>query len=115
MLAKNLSVTLCTDNRLVSRTTICNEYRLALDNFAISPGKLKDLVTYGFKRSFYYHSYTEKRRYVRKMLDYYESLEKKHGIQWCLYRYKDPLRGFLYRMITRPTASCGAGISSTYP
>ncbi|MDR2797140.1 MAG: adenosine deaminase family protein [Treponema sp.] len=81
MLAKNLSVTLCTDNRLVSRTTICNEYRLALDNFDIAPGKLKDLVTYGFKRSFYYHSYTEKRKYVRKMLDYYESLEKKHGIR----------------------------------
>jgi adenosine deaminase len=81
MLEKNLSVTLCTDNRLVSRTTVCNEYRLALDNFALSPGKLKDLVTYGFKRSFYYHSYTEKRRYVRKMLDYYESLEKKHGIR----------------------------------
>ncbi|MDR2394218.1 MAG: adenosine deaminase family protein [Treponema sp.] len=81
MLAKNLSVTLCTDNRLVSRTTICNEYRLALDNFDIAPGKLKDLVTYGFKRSFYYHSYTEKRKYVRKMLDYYESLEKKYGIR----------------------------------
>ncbi|MDR2633939.1 MAG: adenosine deaminase family protein [Treponema sp.] len=80
MLEKKLSLSLCTDNRLVSRTTICNEYRLALDNFAISPAKLKDLVTYGFKRSFYYHSYTEKRAYVRKVLNYYESLEKKHGL-----------------------------------
>ncbi|MDR1302241.1 MAG: adenosine deaminase family protein [Treponema sp.] len=81
MLEKNLSLSLCTDNRLVSHTTICNEYRLALDNFTISPAKLKDLITYGFKRSFYYHSYTEKRRYVRKVLDYYQSLEKKHGVR----------------------------------
>ena len=81
MLENNLSVTLCTDNRLVSHTDICREYRLALDNFAISPRMLKDIIAYGFKRSFYYHSYREKRAYVRKVLDYYEKLEKKHGIR----------------------------------
>jgi adenosine deaminase len=81
MLAKNLSVTLCTDNRLVSHTDICNEYRLALDNFDISPAMLKDIIAYGFKRSFYYHPYAEKRKYVRKILDYYESLEKKYGVK----------------------------------
>jgi adenosine deaminase len=81
MLARNLSVTLCTDNRLVSHTTICNEYRLALDNFDISPAMLKDIIAYGFKRSFYYHPYAEKRKYVRKILDYYETLEKKYGVK----------------------------------
>jgi adenosine deaminase len=81
MLARNLSVTLCTDNRLVSHTNICNEYRLALDNFDISPAMLKDIIAYGFKRSFYYHPYTEKRKYVRTVLDYYERLEKKHGVR----------------------------------
>jgi adenosine deaminase len=81
MLARNLSVTLCTDNRLVSHTNICNEYRLALDNFDISPAMLKDIIAYGFKRSFYYHPYTKKRKYVRKVLDYYESLESKHGLK----------------------------------
>ena len=81
MLEHHLSVTLCTDNRLVSHTDICSEYRLALDNFAIGPRTLKDIIAYGFKRSFYYHSYREKRAYVRRVLDYYERLEKKHGIK----------------------------------
>jgi adenosine deaminase len=81
MLARNLSVTLCTDNRLVSHTNVCNEYRLALDNFDITPAMLKDIVAYGFKRSFSYHPYMEKRKYVRKVLTYYEKLEKKHGIK----------------------------------
>jgi adenosine deaminase len=81
MLARNLSVTLCTDNRLVSHTTVCGEYRLALDNFEISSAMLKDIIAYGFKRSFYYHPYPEKRKYVRKILDFYEKLEKKHGLR----------------------------------
>jgi adenosine deaminase len=81
MLERSLSVTLCTDNRLVSHTDICTEYRLALDNFPITPAMLKDIIAYGFKRSFYYHPYTEKRAYVRRVLDYYERLEKKYGIK----------------------------------
>ena len=81
MLARRLSVTLCTDNRLVSHTNICKEYRLALDNFDITPIMLKDIIIYGFKRSFYYHPYIDKRRYVRKVLSCYEALEKKYGIQ----------------------------------
>jgi adenosine deaminase len=81
MLAHNLSVTLCTDNRLVSHTNVCNEYRLALDNFDITPSMLKDIIAYGFKRSFYYHPYREKRKYVRTILDYYEKLEKKYGMK----------------------------------
>ena len=81
MLEKKLSVTFCTDNRLVSHTSICKELRLALDNFEISPRQLKDIIVYGFKRSFYYQPYQEKRTYVRKVINYYESLEKKHGIK----------------------------------
>lgn len=80
MLEKRISVTFCTDNRLVSNTTVCGEYRLALDNFDIGPGLLKDIIVYGFKRSFYYKSYPEKRSYVRKVLNFYESIEKKYGI-----------------------------------
>jgi adenosine deaminase len=81
MLDKKLSVTFCTDNRLVSHTTICKELRLALDNFDISPRQLKDIIVYGFKRSFYYQPYQEKRAYVRKVINFYEALEKKHGIK----------------------------------
>jgi len=76
MLENKLSVTFCTDNRLVSSTTVSNEIKLALDNFPINQRQLKDIIIYGFKRSFYYQPYTKKREYVRKVINYYEKIEK---------------------------------------
>ncbi|MBF0315264.1 MAG: adenosine deaminase family protein [Oligoflexia bacterium] len=81
MLEKKLSVTLCTDNRLISDTSITKEIKLAVDNFSISPSTLKDLIVYGFKRSFYPGEYHEKRGYVRQIMTYYEQIAKKHGVQ----------------------------------
>lgn len=72
-----LSVTLCTDNRTVSRTTVTDEFVKAVDTFDISPKELRDFVIYGFKRSFFPGTYLEKRRYVRQILNHYEKLEQK--------------------------------------
>lgn len=81
MLEHKLSVTFCTDNRLVSNTTVSRELLLALDNFAIDPKTLKNIIIYGFKRSFYYDDYTRKRAYVRQVINYYEELERRFGIR----------------------------------
>ncbi len=75
MLEKKMSTTFCTDNRLVSDTTVTKEVMKAIKFFNISPNKLKDIISYGFKRSFYPGSYLEKRKYVRQVLDYYDKLE----------------------------------------
>jgi len=80
MLDHKLSLTFCTDNRLMSHTTVTRELTLALDNFSIPPDQLKDIIIYGFKRSFYYHAYREKRDWVRRIIDYYETLEKRFGV-----------------------------------
>ncbi|MBI5299134.1 MAG: adenosine deaminase family protein [Deltaproteobacteria bacterium] len=80
MIDLKLSLSLCTDNRLVSHTTVCNEIEKAVESFPISPSQLKDIILYGFKRSFFFHSYAEKREYVRQVIDYYEKLEKKFGV-----------------------------------
>ncbi len=80
MLEAGISVSFCTDNRLVSNTTVCKELRLALDNFPISGRKLRDIVVYGFKRSFRFGSYREKRKYVRSCIDWYDSVAEKYGI-----------------------------------
>jgi adenosine deaminase len=72
-----LSVTLCTDNRLVSSTTVTNEILKAVETFDIAPKELKNLIAYGFKRSFYPGTYLEKRNYVRRVLDAFEAVEKK--------------------------------------
>jgi adenosine deaminase len=76
MLEHALSVTLCTDNRLVSSTTVTREIMLAVEAFDLDRQALKNLIVYGFKRSFYPGTYLEKRGYVRQAIDRYEQLER---------------------------------------
>lgn len=80
MLENGLSVTVCTDNRLVSNTTVTDELQLAVDNFDITPKRLKDIIIYGFKRNFYPATYMEKRVYCRQIIDYYQKLESEFKI-----------------------------------
>ncbi len=74
MIERELSTTICTDNRTVSKTTVTNEIKLALQNFDLNPKTLKNTIVYGFKRSFFPDQYGKKREYVRKCIDYYEKL-----------------------------------------
>ena len=74
MLDARLSCTLCTDNRLVSHTSMTNEIGLALEGLELSNQALRDLIIYGFKRSFYPGDYREKRAYVRQVVNYYDKL-----------------------------------------
>jgi len=79
MLSERISVTLCTDNTLVSRTTITEEYQKAIAAFKIDPSVLRHLLVYGFKRCFFPGSYIEKRTYVRQVLDYRDEVFAQHG------------------------------------
>ena len=79
MLAHKMSVSLCTDNRLVSHTTVTDEYALALEHFEIDAKQLRDIVTYGFKRSFFAGTYLEKRQYIRQCIDYFDQF----GLKRC--------------------------------
>src|SRR5262249_36604331 len=80
MRAARCSVTLCTDNRLVSRTTMTDEVDKAVRTFALQPRELKDVLIYGFKRSFYPGPYPEKRDYVRSVLNHMEDVFAAAGI-----------------------------------
>jgi len=75
-----LSTTLCTDNRLISRTDMTRELRLAVDYFGLQARELKNIIIYGFKRSFFPHEYRQKRVYVRNVIDYYKEIERRYGI-----------------------------------
>lgn len=79
MRRERLSVTLCTDNRLVSRTTVTDEVHKAVETFGLSPKELKNVLIYGFKRSFHPGTYTAKRDYIRSVLDYMETVMLEHG------------------------------------
>ncbi|MEE2777584.1 MAG: hypothetical protein VYE73_12590 [Acidobacteriota bacterium] len=72
MVKDKLSVTLCTDNRLMSRTSVTEEIVKAHDAFQLTPRQLRSAVLYGFKRSFYPGTYLEKRAYVRGAIDFYD-------------------------------------------
>jgi adenosine deaminase len=70
MRRRRLSTTFCTDNRLVSRTSVSAEIRRAVDAFGLSAREVREILIYGFKRSFYSGTYLEKRAYVRSAIDY---------------------------------------------
>jgi adenosine deaminase len=72
MVRDKLSVTLCTDNRLVSNTSVTQELALACAAFDLGPRQLRNVIIYGFKRSFFPGSYRDKRAYVRQVIDYYD-------------------------------------------
>jgi len=79
MVREKLSVTLCTDNRLVSRTSVSHEIAKACTAFEISLKELRNIIIHGFKRSFYPGTYREKRTYVRTVIDYYDRIAAEHG------------------------------------
>lgn len=79
MLENRIATVICTDNRLVSNTTVSREYQLAVDNFDIPLKRLKDIVAYGFKKSFFPGSYVEKREYAKQCLNYFDVISRKYG------------------------------------
>lgn len=80
MVAERLSVSLCTDNRLVSRTTVSRELAQAIEAFQLSPTEVRRVILHGFKRSFFPGSYLEKRQYVRAVIDHYDRVAAEHGL-----------------------------------
>lgn len=80
MLSNRMSLTICTDNRLVSDTTVSREFKLAVDNFDIPVKHLKDIVAYGFKKSFYHGQYIDKRNWAKKVMMHFDEVAKKHGV-----------------------------------
>jgi adenosine deaminase len=76
MLHHGLSVSICTDNRLMSDTSVTKELQLAADQLSLTPHQIRNLVVAGFKGSFFPGPYTGKRAFVRKAIDRYEKLEK---------------------------------------
>ena len=80
MIDARISVSLATDNRLVSNTDMVTELRLAVTSFGLTPKQLREIVITGFKRSFYHGPYVERREYVRRVMDYYDAVAVQHGV-----------------------------------
>src|SRR3989339_2175712 len=76
MIDYGLSVSICTDNRLVSNTTVSRELALVADHAALTRQQLRNLVIAGFKGSFFPGSYNAKRAFVSAVVSRYRQLEK---------------------------------------
>jgi len=76
MIDAGLSVTICTDNRLISSTTATRELELVVRHIKPSPRTLRNLIVAGFKSSFFPGSYNDKRAFVRAVSDRYETLKE---------------------------------------
>lgn len=74
MLAHNLSVSICTDNRLISHTTLSRELGLLVRHVPMTPHQLHNVVIAGFKGGFFPGSYNEKRAFVRQVENRYDAI-----------------------------------------
>ncbi len=78
MINHGLSVSIGTDNRLVSHTSITKELHLLTEHLVLTNLQFRDLVLSGFKRSFFPGSYDKKRAYIRKAIMLYDNLAKQY-------------------------------------
>lgn len=78
MLAHRLSVSVCTDNRLVSRTSVTDELARITDAIPVALPQFRNIITAGFKGSFFAGGYSCKREYVRQMLDRFDACVETH-------------------------------------
>ena len=70
-LDQHLRVTLNTDNRLISDTTLTEEYLLAVNTFNLTLQDIRTIIINGFKSAFLPHN--ERRELIRKVVDELEA------------------------------------------
>ncbi len=75
MIEMGLSLSLCTDNRLISNTTLTDEYLLLTKNINLTRKQLRNIVVAGFKGSFF-SPYATKHGFIKRVIDKYNQIEK---------------------------------------
>ena len=68
---EKIRVTLNTDNRLISNTSLSNEYEIAINNFNLNENEIRTIIINGFKSAFLPHN--KRRELIRKVADELES------------------------------------------
>ncbi|MDD2600848.1 MAG: adenosine deaminase family protein [Kiritimatiellae bacterium] len=69
MLEYGISVAICTDNTLISHTSLTRELLLTAEACQLNKTQLKRLVLAAFKGAFYPGSYTNKRKFIKRAAD----------------------------------------------
>ncbi len=74
MIDYGLSVSICTDNRLVSNTTVSREVELVIEGAKVSRAELKRLIVAGFKGAFFHGSFADKREFIEAVERRYDAI-----------------------------------------
>ncbi len=74
MIDHGLSISICTDNRLVSNTTVSREVGLVVESAKLTPAELRRVIVAGFKGAFFHGTFAEKRRFVEAVERRYDAL-----------------------------------------
>ncbi len=77
MIDSGLAVSICTDNRLISNTTVSRELELVVEGAKVSRAELRRLIVAGFKGAFFHGSFADKRAFVEAVERRYEMLESR--------------------------------------
>ena len=72
-LEQKLRIVLGTDNRAISRVSVTDEYERAIGLYNHTEKQLKNMTVGGFKSAFYPGSYLQKRNYISKVIEFYDS------------------------------------------
>ena len=78
MIDHGLSVSICTDNRLVSNTTVSREVELVVKRAKVTRVELKRLIVAGFKGAFFHGTFEQKRAFVKSVSARYDYLAARH-------------------------------------
>ncbi|MDP3542691.1 MAG: adenosine deaminase family protein [Elusimicrobiota bacterium] len=78
MIDHGLSVSICTDNRLVSNTTVSREVELVVKHAKVTRVELKRLIVAGFKGAFFHGTFEQKRAFVKSVSARYDYLAARH-------------------------------------
>jgi adenosine deaminase len=73
-----LRVAISTDNRVISRVTVTDEYMSLMKICDIDAKGLRNICLAGFKGAFFPGSYAQHREYMRRAIDFYDESYKKH-------------------------------------
>ena len=68
---EKIRVTLNTDNRLISNTTLSNEYEIAINAFNLNENEIRTIIINGFKSAFLPHN--KRRELIRKVTNELEN------------------------------------------
>ena len=78
MIKRGLSVSIATDNRLVSNTTVSKELELLVKYIPLTCKEFKNIVIAGFKGAFFPGNYMDRRILARQVINRYDELAKKY-------------------------------------